>query len=71
MTTKHTKLVREGAYVAEVEVDLIQTDQPWAPYLSLADARRLDEVRSALKQGNVASAVKLARVYRLTPIAAM
>ncbi len=71
MTTKHTKLVREGDYVAEVDVDLIQTDQPWAPYLSLADARRLDDVRSALKQGNVAFAVKLARVYRLTPIAAM
>lgn len=70
MTTKHTKLVREGAYVAEVDVDLIQADQPWAPYLSLADTSKLDEVRAALKQGDVASAAKLARVYRLTPVTA-
>ena len=50
MTTKHTKLVREGVYVAEVEVNLIQAEQAWAPYLSLADARKLDEVRAALKR---------------------
>lgn len=67
-TPKHTKLVREGGYVAEVDVDLIQTDQPWSPYLSLADARKLDEVRIALRQGDVTSAAKLARVYRLTPV---
>lgn len=70
MTRKHVKLVREGDFVAEVEVELIQTDQPWAPYLSLADAGKLDEVRVALKQGDVASAAKLARVYRLTPVSA-
>jgi hypothetical protein len=31
------KLVREGGYVVEVEVSLIdsETDHPWAPYLSL------------------------------------
>jgi hypothetical protein len=70
MTTKHTKLVREGAYIAEVDVEWIEADQPWAPYLSLEDARKLDEVRSALKHGNVASAARLARVYRLTPVTA-
>lgn len=70
MTRKHTKLVREGEYVAEVDVDLIETDHPWAPYLSLADASKLDEVRTALKQGDVASAARLARVYRLTPVTA-
>ena len=70
MTTKHSKLVREGVYVAEVDVDLIQSDQAWAPYLSLADVRKLDEVRAALKQGDVESAVKLGRVYRLTPVTA-
>jgi hypothetical protein len=70
MTTKHTKLVREGAYVAEVDVELIQTDEAWSPYLSLADAHKLDEVRAALKRGDVASAAKLARVFRLTPVTA-
>jgi hypothetical protein len=67
---RHTKLVREGPYVAEVDVELIQSDEPWAPYLSLADVRKLDEVRAAMKRGDLASAAKLARVYRLTPVSA-
>lgn len=36
MTTKrYTKIVREGDYVAEVEVELIYTDEGWSPCLSL------------------------------------
>lgn len=36
MTTwRHTRLVDEGKYVAEVDVDLIETDTAWAPVLSL------------------------------------
>ena len=40
----HTKLVHEGRYAAEVEVDLIDADTGWSPYLSLPDAQKLDEV---------------------------
>jgi hypothetical protein len=47
----HTKLVHEGRYAAEVEVDLIDTDTGWSPYLSLSDAQKLDEVRKALRGG--------------------
>ncbi|KKM16802.1 hypothetical protein LCGC14_1682130, partial [marine sediment metagenome] len=32
---KEMKIVREGALVAEVEVDLIDSDEPWAPFLSV------------------------------------
>jgi hypothetical protein len=67
---RHTKLVREGAYVAEVEVELIDGDGGWAPYLSPADAGRLDQVREALRRGDVAQASRLGRVFRLTPISA-
>lgn len=35
---RHTKLVHEGQYVAEVDVELIETDEGWSPYLSLEDA---------------------------------
>ena len=66
----HTKLVREGSFVAEVDVELIETGDGWSPYLSVADARKLDEVREALKRGNVAVASSLARVFALTPIKA-
>ena len=67
---RHTKLVREGAYAAEVEVELIEAEGGWAPYLSLADAHRLDEVRETLRRGDVRAASCLARVFSLTPLSA-
>ncbi len=39
---RHTKFVREGAYGAEVDVEIIDGGNSWSPYLSLDDARRLD-----------------------------
>ena len=65
---QHTQLVREGQYVAEVSVELLEGDVSWAPYLSLDDAYRLDDVRDALRRGDVAAAARLARVYQLTPV---
>jgi hypothetical protein len=69
---KHTKLLREGEYVAEVDVELIDDDgRPgWGPYLSLTDALKLDDVRKALREGDVAAASKDARVYRIMPVTA-
>jgi len=64
-----TKLVHEGRYVAEVDVELLETDDDWSPYLSLEDAYRLDEVREALRRGNVRAAAQHGRVYTLTPVA--
>jgi hypothetical protein len=52
-TRKHTKLVQEGGYVAEVEVHLIESEDSWAPYLSLEDAYKLDDVREALRRGDI------------------
>ena len=66
---KHTKLVHEGGYAAEVDVELIYTEEGWSPYLSVEDADKLDEVRKALRQGDVNAAARLARVYALTPVA--
>jgi hypothetical protein len=70
MTTRHhTKLVHEGDYVAEVKVELIDAETGWSPYLSLDDAYRLDDVREALRRGDLKTATNLARVYALTPVA--
>ena len=63
-----TKLVHEGQYAAEVDVDLIDTDTGWSPYLSLPDAQRLDEVRKALRGGDLKRASQLARVFQLLPV---
>ena len=65
----HTKFVHEGQYVAEVDVELIDTDEGWSPYLSLEDAYKLDDVRDALRRGDVKSAARLARIFTLTPVA--
>lgn len=62
------KLVHEGKYVAEVEVELIDTEEGWSPYLSLDDAKRLDEVRTALRRGDIRAASRLAQVFTLTPV---
>lgn len=66
-----TKLVREGPYVAEVDVNLIETGHEWSPYLSAADVRKLDDVRRALRRGDVKGAIALGgRVFELKPVAA-
>ena len=70
MTTRHhTKLVHEGDYVAEVDVELIDSDTGWSPYLSLDDAYRIDDVREALRRGDLKAATGLARIFALTPVA--
>ena len=65
---KHVKLVHEGNYVAEVDIELIDTGEGWAPYLSLEDAEKLDDVREALRREDISPVSKLARVFRLTPV---
>ena len=72
MTAKSSKrLVREGDLVAEVDVQLVEGEGGWAPYLSLEDAYRLDDVRDALRAGDINRASQLAsQLYRLTPVEA-
>ncbi|MXX07820.1 MAG: hypothetical protein F4Z71_13775 [Gammaproteobacteria bacterium] len=64
-----TKFIREGGYVAEVDVELLDEPEGWSPYLSLEDANRLDDVREALRRGDVAAAARCARVFSLKPVA--
>ena len=65
---RHTKLAREGPYAAEVDVELIEADDRWAPYLSLDDAQKLDAVREALRCGDTQATSRHARVFSLTPV---
>jgi hypothetical protein len=65
----HTKLIHHGEYIAEVDVNLIEGDEGWAPYLSLEDAYKLEDVREALSRGDIKAAVRHARVYTLVPVA--
>jgi hypothetical protein len=64
-----TKMIHEGEYIAEVDVELFYTDDGWSPYISVDDAQKLDEVREALRQGDLVTATRQAKVYTLTPLA--
>jgi hypothetical protein len=68
-TRKHKKLIHEGNYVAEIDVELMYSDTGWSPYLSLDDAFKIDDVRDALRRGDIETATRLARVFTLTPVA--
>ena len=64
-----TKFIHEGEYAAEVEVELVDTDTGWSPYLSIEDAYKLDDVRDALRKGDIKTASRLANVYQLKRVA--
>ena len=66
---RRTKLVHEGQYIAEVEVELIEAADECSPCISLEDAYKLDDVRESLRQGNVKAASQHGKVYTLTPVA--
>lgn len=66
---KRTKFIHEGKYVAELEVELLEDNDGWSPYLSLQDAYRLDDVREALRKGDIATAATYAKIFSLTPVA--
>ena len=51
-------MIHEGEYIAEVDVKLFYTDEGWSPYLSVDDAQKLDEVREALRQGDLVTATR-------------
>jgi hypothetical protein len=70
VTEHRNEFIHEGIYAAEVPVDLIEEEGGWSPYLSFADAQKLEAVRLALRRGDISEAAKFACVFELTPVAA-
>ena len=63
--------MREGDYIAEVDMTRIDTGHDWSPYLSAEDVRKLDDVRRTLRRHDLKAALALGgRVYQMTPVAA-
>ncbi len=62
------KFVHEGQYVAEVAIEVTESEQGWSPTMSLEDAYKLDDVREALKAGDLKAAAQYGRVYELRPV---
>lgn len=65
---QRTKFVHEGKYVAEVDVEILEAEDGWSPYLSVDDAYKLDDVREALRRGDIKTASRYGKVYTLTPV---
>ncbi len=65
------KCVHQGKYFVEVEVELIEDEYGWSPYLSVEDASKLDDVRSALQKGDLETASQYGIVYELRPVMQM
>jgi hypothetical protein len=63
-----TKLIHEGRYAAEVNVEVIDEESGWSPYLSVGEAKKLDAVRKALRRGDLSTAGKHGRVFELLPV---
>lgn len=62
------KYIHEGQYVAEVFVQVDEPEAGWSPTISLEDAYKLDDVRAALKAGDLKTAARYGRVYELKPV---
>ncbi|MGM0413303.1 MAG: hypothetical protein ACQERG_08320 [Pseudomonadota bacterium] len=52
-----------------MDVELIEDETGWAAYLSVDDAFKLDDVRDALRNGDLQAASRYARLYELQPVA--
>jgi hypothetical protein len=64
---KSTKLIREGKYAAQVEVEFWYDDS-WSRMMSIDDTRKLERVRLALRRGDIAEVAKDGQVFELTPV---
>jgi hypothetical protein len=64
----YTKYIHEGKYVAEADVELLESEEGWSPYLSIEDAYKLDDIRDALRRGDIKKASQFARIFCLTPV---
>jgi len=66
---KQTKFLHEGNYVAQVEIELIDSNNSWSPTMTLETAYLLDDIRLALRQDDIKTAAKYATVFEMKKIA--
>jgi hypothetical protein len=70
MSRKSTKLIHEGDYASEIEIELIEDETGWSPYLAPGEAEKLDKLRRALASKDLKTATSMAKVYKLETLAA-
>lgn len=65
---EYKKIIKEGTFLAEIDIHLIDTDSDWSPCISIEDVVKIDEVRDALRKGELSIASKYAKIYSLQPL---
>ena len=65
---KTEKIIREGRYVAMVEIESLEDDHAWSPCYSLDDTMKMERVRKAMKDGDLKAAAREAKVFELVPV---
>ena len=63
-----TRMEDVSGYVVEMQTELKGIGSQWAASVSLHDGKRRDEVRTALKLGDLETAAQYGKVYRLEPV---
>ena len=66
-TVKH---IHEGKYAADVTITFHYEGSGWDPTIDREDVEKLERVRLALRNGDLAAAAKEATIYELLPISA-
>jgi hypothetical protein len=70
MRKKHSiEFIREGRFLAEVPVELLEDETDWSPYFAPEEVNKLDAVRVALRAEDVATASRYAKVFEVVPVA--
>ena len=70
MDRQTTEIIHEGQFAADLEIDLHYSDESWSPTMSLADAKKLEAVRLALRRGDIVEAAKHGVVFEMTAVGA-
>jgi len=74
MTDKQTKEtvkhIHEGKYAADVRITFHYDGSGWDPTIDSADIEKLERVRLALRNGDLATAAREAEVFELLPVSA-
>jgi hypothetical protein len=65
---KSNKLIRDGDLVAEIEIEISDSEDPWGPTMSYNDAQKIDQVRDAMKRHDYGTVRSIGRLYRLMPV---
>jgi hypothetical protein len=68
-TSTKTKRIYVGDVMAEI--DVVMSDEPdaWGPHIDPSELDRIDQLRRALKAGDLKAASEEARLYSIKPLA--